>query len=134
MPNSNPQGNNTFSYFGNQGNEGIKFDKNNFVIQAGTEQVGASIYKYTHTSHEYPGGIEIEFTASQPPILGDSVVSGVLVPRPLVSNPSRNVFQKQWPKPIVNNDPGMQLKHIQRHQDTTWPDEKAWVDRVDTKW
>ena len=131
---TNPQGNNTFSYFGYQGNEGIKFDPNNYKINVQPIPLGGGKYKYTQTSHEYPGGVNLTFTASQPPILGDQVVNGVLVPRPIVPNPARDVFQNGWPQPLINNDPGFQKKKFERHQDVTWPDDKVWVDRVDTKW
>lgn len=133
---NNPDGNPTYPYFGTQGSTGVKFDPNNFRIDAGVEEVEGNPgwYKYVHTSHEYISGVEIVFSASQKPILGDQVVNGVLVPRPIVPNNARNVFQNGMPKPIVNNDPGFQLKRFKRHQDTTWPDEKVWVDRVDTKW
>ena len=132
---SNPQSNNTFSYFGYQGNEGIKFDTNNYkiVTQPRPGQL-PNTWLYTHQSHEYPGGVRLTFTASQPPILGDQVVNGVLVPRPIVPNPARDVFQNGWPKPIVNNDPGFQQKKFDRRRDTTWPDDKVWVDRVDDRW
>lgn len=132
---TNPQSNNTFSYFGYQGTEGIKFDPNNYkiVTQPRPGQL-PNTWIYTQQSHEYPGGVQLTFTASQPPILGDQVVAGVLVPRPIVPNPARDVFQNGWPQPIINNDPGFQKKKFDRHQDVTWPDDKVWVDRVDTKW
>ena len=116
---SNPDGNDTFAYFGTQGSTGIKFDPNNFMILDGVVDLGGGSYVYSHTSHEYPGGIKIVFTATQKPIIGDKVVNGVLVPRPIVPNPARDVFQDGWPEPVINNDPGFQAKD---KIDKEWPD------------
>lgn len=119
-------GNNTFKYFGTQGDTGVKFDKNNFRIDGGVRELPANrgYYVYTHTSHEYIGGIEIVFFSEQVPKIGDQVVNGTLVPRQTVPNPARDVFQEGWPKPIINNDPGFQVKSKRRD---TWP-----RDREDT--
>ena len=108
-------GNDTYANFGKMGSVGLPFDPNNYILSSGfqllsTDEAGMH-YRYEFTNHQYPGAIILVFVASQEPILGDKVVNGVLVPRDEVPNPSRNVFQDEWPEPIINNDPGFQAKH-----------------------
>lgn len=129
----NGDGNNTFAYFGKQGTTGIKFDPNNFRIESGVRPYPGNVgyWIYTHTSHEFTTGVEIVFRADKIPILGEYVINGVLSPRPLVPNPARDVFQEEWPKPIVNNDPGFQLKRIKAGRPEHWPNDSVSIDWKD---
>lgn len=111
--------NSTFDYFGTMGGTGITFDENNFRIDGGVTELEEGVWVYQHISHE--GVFSVSFSASQKPQLGDMVVNGVLVPRTLVPNPSRNVFQDEWLSPIINNDPGFQKKKYGREHPNVWP-------------
>lgn len=86
-------------------------------IDGGTTKLQNGFYQYSVS--DAAGYHLYTFSASQKPILGDSIdtTAGVLVPRTQVAAED-NPLSPTWPKPIINNSPGMQAK---RKTSEVWP-------------
>lgn len=88
-------------------------------IQGGCVLVDRITNTYKYVYDDSAGTHILLFTASKTPILGDTILNGVLVPRATVPA-TDNKLSPTWPEPIINNDPGFQAK---KERYKTWPED-----------